>query len=168
MRNSKCITSLILCLVLVGVAAPLLRDMAQAQAKVTGQWPTLSYTMPINPIHVGLLRTGKVLIVAGSENEANKHVESSSKGAVWDLQAGTITVQDILWDVFCNGMAFLPDGRALIVGGTEQYDPFYGEARATVFDPTTEKFVQVESMAHGRWYATTTTLNDGRVLAFCG
>jgi hypothetical protein len=157
-----------LCLALVGVGGPLLRDMAHAQANVTGQWTTLPYTMPINPIHVGLLRTGKVLIVAGSENEANKHLESSSKGAVWDLQAGTITVQDILWDVFCNGMAFLPDGRALIVGGTEQYDPFYGEARATVFDPATEAFVQVESMAHGRWYATATTMNDGRVLAFSG
>jgi hypothetical protein len=74
--------------------------------------------MPINPIHVGLLRTGKALIVAGSENDPNKHTASSSKGAVWDLQAGTIAVHDLLWDVFCNGMAFLADGRALIIGGS--------------------------------------------------
>jgi PKD repeat protein len=138
------------------------------QANVTGQWSTLPYTMPINPIHVGVLRTGRVLIVAGSEADPIKHQEGSSKAAVWDLQSGTITVQDPLWDLFCNGMAFLPDGRALVIGGTEAYDPFYGDARATVFDPQTEKFVQVESMAHGRWYATATAMDDGRILTFSG
>jgi len=166
-RRAAALTT-VLCFGLVGATPSLLRDAAQAQANVIGQWTTLPYTMPINPIHVGLLRTGKVVIVAGSENDPNKHTESSSKAAVWDLQAGTIAVQDLLWDVFCNGMAFLPDGRALIIGGTEQYDPFHGEARATVFDPATEKFVQVQSMAHGRWYATATAMNDGRILAFSG
>jgi len=159
--------SIVLCLGLISVAIPLLPGEAEGQANVTGQWSTLPYTMPINPIHVGLLRTGKVLIVAGSEGDPTKH-NVSSKAAVWDLQAGTIMVQDLLWDVFCNGMAFFPDGRALIIGGTEQYDAFTGEARATVFDPQTEKFVQVESMAHGRWYATATAMDDGRILAFSG
>jgi hypothetical protein len=37
-------------------------------------------------------------------------------------------------------MTFLPDGRAFIIGGTEQYDPFYGDSRATIFDPATEQF----------------------------
>ncbi|HKT68086.1 MAG TPA: hypothetical protein VJP83_01555, partial [Terriglobales bacterium] len=36
-----------------------------------GQWSTLPYTMPINPIHAALLHTGKVLIVAGSGNDPN-------------------------------------------------------------------------------------------------
>jgi len=40
---------------------------------VTGEWVTLSYPMPINPIHMGLMHTGKVLIVAGSENDPTKH-----------------------------------------------------------------------------------------------
>src|SRR5262249_44526661 len=161
-----------LCFGLVGSAPTLLPEAAEAQANVVGQWTTLPYMMPINPIHVGLLWTGKVLVVAGSENDETKHAASSSKAAVWNLQTGAIAVQDLQWDVFCNGMAFLPDGRALIIGGTEQYDTqvtgFYGESRATVFDPRTEKFVQVESMAHGRWYATATAMNDGRVLTFSG
>jgi hypothetical protein len=38
------------------------------QPQVTGQWVTLPYPMPINPIHVHMLHTGKVLIVAVSEN----------------------------------------------------------------------------------------------------
>jgi hypothetical protein len=167
-RMTAALTTVVLCLGVIGLAVPLLPDVAEGQANLTGQWTTLPYTMPINPIHVGLLRTGKVLIVAGSEGDSNKHAASSYKAAVWDLQASTITVKDMLWDVFCNGMAFLPDGRALILGGTDQYDPLHGGARATVFDPETERFVQVQSMAHGRWYATATAMNDGRILAFSG
>ncbi|MFO0985127.1 MAG: galactose oxidase-like domain-containing protein [Planctomycetota bacterium] len=87
---------------------------------------------------------------------------------MYDWRNGTIIVQDLLWDLFCNGYSFLPDGRALVIGGSEQYDPFYGEARATAFDPATNQFAQVESMADGRWYATGTTLGDGRVLTFSG
>ena len=139
---------------------------AAAQSPVTdGKWSTLSYTMPINPIHCGVTHTGKVLVVAGSENDPD---EQEYRAAVWDPGTGTIVVQDLLWDVFCNGMAALPDGRWVIVGGNEQYDPFYGEPRATVFDPATERFNQVENMAHGRWYATVTELTDGSLMAFSG
>src|SRR5436853_7816416 len=58
-----------------------------AQANVQGQWTTLPYTMPINPIHATLVSTGKVLVVAGSGNyPPNKNYQA----AIWDLQAGTI------------------------------------------------------------------------------
>src|SRR5438309_5317318 len=36
-----------------------------AQPNVQGQWSTLPYTAPINPVHVALLYTGKVLIEIG-------------------------------------------------------------------------------------------------------
>jgi hypothetical protein len=94
------------------------------QPQVTGQWVTLPYPMPINPIHVGLLHTGKVLVVAGSENNPTEHKLQLSKAAVWDLGGGNITqgtitrTEDLTWDVFCNGWAFFRDGRCLIIGGT--------------------------------------------------
>ena len=84
-------------------------------------WSTLSYTMPINPIHCGVTHTGKVLVVAGSENEPD---EEEYRAAVWDPGTGTIIVQDLAWDVFCNGMACLPDGRWVIVGGTSSTTHF--------------------------------------------
>ena len=149
-------------------------EKALAQAQVTGQWVTLSYPMSINPIHMGLLHTGKVLIVAGSENDPTKHKQKISKAAVWNLGGGNITqgtitrTPDLTWDVFCNGWAFFPDGRCLVIGGTLQYDPFYGDPRTTVFDPLTEKFSQMQYMAHGRWYATGIVLPDGRIMAFSG
>ena len=104
---------------------------AIAQANVTGRWDTLPYLMPINPIHVGLLHNGKVLIVAGSENDPNKHQQFSSKAAVWDLNAFSFTMLNLPWDVFCNGGSFLADGRCMVVGGTVKYDPFYGDPRMT-------------------------------------
>ncbi len=133
-----------------------------------GQWVTLPYLMPINPIHSALMRNGKVLVVAGSENDLAKHQSGQYSAAVWDTQAGTFAVQTLLWDVFCNGMAALPDGRFLVVGGSDELAPPYGDARATVFDPVTEKFTQVESMAHGRWYASVLELSDGGLMAFSG
>ena len=70
--------------------------------------------------------------------------------------------------MFCNAMALLKDGRALIDGGTIQYDPFYGQPQAAVFDPATNTFTNVQNMAHGRWYPTVVTLGDGRVMTFSG
>src|SRR5437016_14525560 len=50
------------------VALFLLTTTSVAQPNVQGQWTTLPYAMPINPVHVALLHTGKVLVVAGSGN----------------------------------------------------------------------------------------------------
>jgi hypothetical protein len=70
--------------------------------------------------------------------------------------------------MFCNGMVVLPDGRVFIDGGTLQYDPFTGESKSSVFDPSTNAFRDVQNMADGRWYPTVTSLGDGRVMTFSG
>jgi len=138
---------------------------ARSQANVTGQWQTLSNTMPINPIHVALMRSGKVLVVSGSGNDQFNTVFSS---AIWDPQTGTITTQTLTWDMFCNGMVNLPDGRPLVFGGTYLYDPFKGAANASAYDPDTNLFTDLQSMAHGRWYPTGLVLGDGSVMVIGG
>jgi hypothetical protein len=121
--------------------------------------------MTINPVHVTLLNNGKVLIVSGSGNVAGN---TNYRAAVWDPQAGSITTQSVAWDMFCNGMVSLPDGRVFINGGTLQYDPFHGALSTSLYDPTTKTFTNVQQMAHGRWYPTVTMLGDGRILTFSG
>jgi hypothetical protein len=139
------------------------------QSEVTdGSWETLSYLMPINPIHVTLTHDGQILVVAGSENYPPEHQVGEYYAAVWNTQTGTIAVQPLLWDLFCNGMLDLGDGRPIIVGGSSAVAPPYGDYRASVFDPATQKFNEVESMADGRWYATVTNLGDGTFMAFSG
>ncbi len=133
-----------------------------------GTWATLSYLMPINPIHVSLMHTGKVLIVSGSENEYGNYQVGEYFGGVWDPVGGTITTQLIPWDVFCTGMAALPDGRFVIIGGTKEYNPFQGLSITTAFDPIQESFSQLEDMAHGRWYGSSIILSDGSLMAYSG
>jgi hypothetical protein len=144
-----------------------------------GVWSTLPYSMPINPIHAALLHDGKVLVVQGSGNDGTV---TDFQAAVWNLQDGTVhVIHNLSWDMFCNGMSVLPDGRVLISGGTLKYsqmqhmvgdtladDPFLGLPNASIFDPATEAFTDVPPSAHGRWYPTTLELNDGRILTFSG
>jgi len=143
---------------------------------IQGVWRTLPYLAPILPVSTTLLRTGQVLIVAGSENDADNNFPGAEtyRNAIWD-PAGTtqssITVQNINYDVFCSGVAVLPDGRPLIVGGTSFYvvgSDYWGDNRASVVDPLTGQFAQTQSMANGRWYASALTLGDGRIMAFSG
>ena len=163
------------CLLLLATVVP----TATAQANVQGQWKTLSATMPINPVHVALLSTGKVLVVAGSGNcppsqagcpAGAPYGSSNGSGALLvDPTTGQIISQfSLSWDMFCNAMSLLPDGRVFVDGGTIQYDPFYGELKTSIFDPATNTFNSTQSMAHGRWYPTLATLGDGRVMTFSG
>src|SRR6266581_2348868 len=147
------------------LVALFLTTTSVAQPNVQGQWTTLPYAMPINPVHVALLHTGKVLVVSGSGNVAGN---TNYQAAIWDPQANTISTQPVAWDMFCNGMVVLPDGRPFIMGGTLQYDPFHGELRTSTFDPAAGTFTDAQNMAHGRWYPTATTLGDGRVMVFSG
>src|SRR5215469_16175472 len=158
----------------------LLSSAAIAQGNVQGQWSTRSATMPINPVHVALLTSGKVLVVAGSGNcpalqsgcpsGPPYSPSSNASGAVlMDPASGQVLAQfSLSWDMFCNGMVLLEDGRAFIDGGTIQYDPFHGQLQAAIFDPSSNTFTSTQSMAHGRWYPTVLTLGDGRVMTFSG
>ena len=163
----------LLLLLLVGMSKPGL-----GQAQTVGKWSTLSYTMPINPIHVALLYNGKILVVAGSGNcpasqpgcpSGSPYGPANNSGALLlDPSNGNITQFSVSSDMFCNGMVVLPDGRAFINGGTLAYDPFLGSLKSTLFDPATNTFDDVQNMAHGCWYPTVLTLGDGRIMTFSG
>ena len=151
-----------------------------AQTNVAGQWTTQSGSMPIDPIHASLMYNGKILVVAGSGNcpptiagcpTARPYGPSNNSGAVvYDPVAGTFTGLTVTWDMFCNGMVPLPDGRIFINGGVQppSYDPFNGTTRSSIFDPSTNTFTDAQNMAHGRWYPTVTVLGDGRIMTFSG
>ena len=146
---------------LLGFVAP----SAWGQANLHGSWQTLGTQMPINPVHVALMHNGRVLIVSGSGISPS---QTTYNAAVWDPLSDTLSTQPLSWDMFCNGMVVLSDGRPFILSGTLQYDPFHGDPRTAAYDPATGNFVNLQSMAHGRWYPTATTLSDGTVMVFSG
>ena len=142
------------------------QEPAMAQANVQGQWTTLNTQAPINPIHIAMMRNGQVLIVSGSGNLASN---TNYMAGVWDPATDTITTQPVEYDMFCNGMVILPDGRPFVLSGTLAYNPsFTGDPRTSAYDPATGNFVELQSMADGRWYPTATTLSNGSVMVFSG
>jgi hypothetical protein len=155
-----------------------LLSAAFGQVQTIGKWTTQSYTMPINPIHAALLHTGNILIVAGSGNcppsqsgcpSGPPYGPSNNSGALLvNPSTGAISQFTLTWDMFCNGMVVLSDGRAFINSGTIQYDPFYGQLQSAIFDPSSNTFTTVQNMAHGRWYPGLVTLADGRIMTFSG
>jgi len=147
---------------------PFFAQRSRAQSGSVGEWRTVSTQMPanLNPVHMALMNNGAVLMVAGSGNVAT---DTTFESIVWNPQSESFSsAQILLWDMFCNGMVVLPDGQVFINGGNLAYDPFKGERRNAVYNPATNTFTDVENMAHGRWYPSTTVLGDGRVMTFSG
>ena len=163
---------LFLFLLLIGSISPAAAQTCPSNVPhIDGYWTTLPYLFPINPISATLLSNGKILIVSGSENDAyNQTGPETYRYGIWDptgTDESSIVVQNVGYDVFCSGTAVLPDGRPLTVGGTDTYQ-FTGDNRASIFNPLTNQFPQSQSMSENRWYATATTLGDGRIVATSG
>jgi len=164
-RRSFRATGFVLFIMLVNIFFLACVPPAAAQASAQGQWQTLPNLMPINPVHAALLHNGKVLIVSGSGNLPSN---TNLQVAVFDPATGIVTTQTVNWDMFCNGMVVLPDGRAFVNGGTLEYDPFHGQLRSAVYDPSTGQFTDVQNMAHGRLYPTVTNLSSSSLMTFSG
>lgn len=134
-----------------------------------GSWATLATLMPINPVHMALMNNGKVLVIAGSGNDPS---QTRFMAGVWDPVSLGMTTFNINWDMFCNGMVVLPDGRPFVMGGTIAYDSpgvnFKGEPRTAAFRPVQGNFVDQARMHGGRWYPTGTVLGDGTVMVIAG
>jgi hypothetical protein len=150
-----------------------------------GLWSTLSQTMPVNPIHAALLHTGKILIVSGSGNCPPQQAgcpqgpQYPQGAGLLDLSNNNFSTMPTTWDMFCNGMSIMQDGRVLINGGTKGYGalgvvgtqgdiPFTGLPNASIFDPSSESFIDISPTVHGRWYPTLTELNDGTMMTTSG
>jgi len=146
-------------------------SFVEALPAVNGTWETLSVMMPVNPVHIALMNTGKVLVVSGSGNDPTNNV---FEAGVWDPVPQTISTFRLEWDMFCNGMTILPDGRPFVLGGTLKYDTappaggFFGYQRTALFDPATEKFTNGPDMSGGRWYPTGTLLGTGKIMVLSG
>ncbi|GIF06567.1 radical copper oxidase GlxA [Actinoplanes siamensis] len=89
-----------------------------------GHWSTLPVPddFAVNAIHAALLRTGKVLIIAGSGNNRQNFEAGTFKTILWDPATDRFSLVDTPTDMFCAGHTFLPDGTLLVAGGTRSYE----------------------------------------------
>ena len=103
------------------------------------------------------LSTGKVLVWSTGDN-----------ARVWDPSTGTFTLTPATFaDLHCAGQSTLADGRLVVVGG-QTGSPHNGHNITSLFDPVTQTWTRGADMTDLRWYATSTTLPDGKILATSG
>jgi len=133
-----------------------------------GYWELLPCDSKVLAVHAALMHSGRVLFFAGSGNNVPRFNAHDVRSVVWDYQAGTFHTPVTPFDVFCAGQTVLPDGKVLVAGGTQQYDPFIGLHSSWLFDPSLEEWIRVGDMAFGRWYPSLVTLGDGRAIAVSG
>jgi Domain of unknown function (DUF1929) len=89
-----------------------------------GHWSILSVRaqMRVNAVHAIMLRTGKVLIMAGSGNDAGAFAAGKFESLIWDPATNGFKKIRTPTDMFCGGHLILPDGKVLIAGGTTRYE----------------------------------------------
>ncbi|HEY0557175.1 MAG TPA: galactose oxidase-like domain-containing protein [Thermoanaerobaculia bacterium] len=117
-------------------------------------------------VHSTLLPGGKVLLF--SYPGVNEHGSDT-----WTWNSATRVSSQVRTflrrDVFCSGHSVLPDGSALVTGGTMWGTHRYAGAHETsFFDPLTSSWSRGPTMAFARWYPSNLTLPGGDVLIVSG
>ncbi|MEV8125206.1 kelch motif-containing protein [Streptomyces sp. NPDC085944] len=94
-----------------------------------GKWEIIEFPEKYrqNTIHAALLRTGKVLMVAGSGNNQDNSDDKQYDTRIWDPVKGTIKKVPTPTDLFCTGHTQLANGNLLIAGGTKRYEKLKGD-----------------------------------------
>ncbi|MEU5363083.1 kelch motif-containing protein [Streptomyces sp. NPDC005925] len=94
-----------------------------------GHWDIVEFPEEYrqNTIHAALLRTGKVLLVAGSGNNQDNFDAKRYDTRIWDPVKGTVKKVPTPTDLFCTGHTQLANGNLLIAGGTKRYEKLKGD-----------------------------------------
>ncbi|MFF5717473.1 galactose oxidase-like domain-containing protein [Streptomyces buecherae] len=94
-----------------------------------GHWDLLSVPEKyrVRAIHAALLRSGKVLLIAGSGNDQKRFDAGTFDTLLWDPAKDTFKLIPTPEDLFCGGHSQLPGGNMLVAGGTARYEVLDGE-----------------------------------------
>ncbi|WP_405872423.1 MULTISPECIES: galactose oxidase-like domain-containing protein [unclassified Streptomyces] len=94
-----------------------------------GHWDIIEFPKEYrqDTIHAALLRTGKVLLIAGSGNNQDNFDAKKFDTRIWDPVKGTIKKIPTPKDLFCTGHTQLANGNLLIAGGTKRYEKLKGD-----------------------------------------
>lgn len=94
-----------------------------------GHWETVDLPegFRVDAVHAALLHNGKVLLIAGSGNDAEDFAAGTFRTVVWDPATGDASEVPTPEDLFCGGHAYLPDGNLVVAGGTRRYEVLAGD-----------------------------------------
>jgi hypothetical protein len=107
---------------------------------------------------------GKILLVAGSGNQTDRFEAGTFESFLCSATLTQCRAVETPVDLFCAGHVLLPDGRALVGGGTISYSPFKGAKYLYAFNFATERYERLTPMEVGRWYPSMVTTVNGTTL----
>ncbi|MDA0160515.1 DUF1929 domain-containing protein [Solirubrobacter ginsenosidimutans] len=129
-----------------------------------GQWGPV-IPLPAVAIHSALTPTAKILLFQGTFTQGGSQYQ-------FDPATNAVTpLPDAVANLFCAAQAVLADGRVNVAGGTDTRSETGGPlglADATAYNWKTLTWSQLAPMHYPRWYATATTLADGKVIVTSG
>jgi hypothetical protein len=129
-------------------------------AQPGGEWSSLA-SWPFVAVHLFLLSTGNVLAFDGWQQPEPTYV--------WNPSTQVFTSSTAPDSIFCSGMAQLPNGDVMTVGGYGELSTGkLGIVDTSVFDPSTGKWTRVANMHTPRWYPDVTELANGDYVAISG
>ena len=137
---------------------------AWGQRNVTGAWgPVIQW--PHIPVSVAHLADGRVITWASTRPTTSPAGETFTYSTIFDPRTNTFSdLPNIKHDMFCAGLASLADGRFLASGGGATISTTSLMSRTTA-NPS---WSQSGNMNQNRWYNSSVTLPDGRILTWWG
>jgi hypothetical protein len=128
-------------------------------AATLGQWSAVA-DWPRFAVHLAVEHTGQVVFW---------DTQGPSSAAIsWNPQTNAFADIPTGSDMFCAGLSMLADGRLISVGGHPGGAAEYGIKDSNIYDPASQTWTRLPDMHYARWYPSSTTLPDGRVLALSG
>ncbi len=129
-----------------------------------GQWGAVM-DWPLVAVSMANLPDGKILTYSGSERRTWPSTERTFS-AVWDPETGSFT-ENLRQghNMFCAALSMTADGKVLVNGGRNGGNSPW----TSVFDYQNSEWQPIENMASGgRWYPSTLTLGDGKIMTAMG
>jgi hypothetical protein len=150
------------------------REMIAAAVTVngfkSGVWSPV-YNLPIVPIHVAMLPSGKFLMwdSVGDAPTESYPTHNTTRAIVWDPETGNIVRNDVYtgFNIFCAGHAQMSDGTQFIAGGNKN-SSLDGLDTLHIFNPFNNSWNMIGRMSGERWYPSVTAMPNGEMLITSG
>jgi len=137
-------------------------ELSAAQAGLA-KWSSV-IGLPIVPVSAANLPDGKVVLWSAEDRFSFGNDTGRTYTVTFDPATNSATerlVSETGHDMFCPGIANLPDGRVLVNGGLSS-------PKTSIFNPATGAWTSGADMNIPRAYQGTTVLADGSVLTLGG
>jgi YVTN family beta-propeller protein len=147
----------------IDIVEPVLGEATGSPAEV-GRWGDI-LDWPLVAVSMANLPDGRILTYSGSERRTWPTTERTFS-AVWNPETGSFTENlHQGHNMFCAAMSMTDDGRVLVNGGRNAGNSPW----TSVFDYRDSQWQTIENMASGgRWYPSTLTMGDGRIMTAMG